>query len=225
DRYNPADYPPPPGAVPPAQSYGYPPEPGPDRYAPRPRRADENVSAAWNSPPSTAQYPMHDGVDTPPSPLRTPRPHTPRDRARAASQPPHPKSVAFDLDAEERPIDPGYETDDSDSTIDSSTTHHHRDRHRSSTTSSAHRRRHSSSDPYFPPRKSKFPPCSAPAKGDRPRPFKDNGTSNPQETDSDSTIDLPDRFDSQGRLLPERDDDPLVDRFEQLLRGINRVFV
>ncbi|KAF7172477.1 hypothetical protein CNMCM5623_004644 [Aspergillus felis] len=169
----------------------------------------------------------HSGVDKPPSPLRTPRPHTPRDRARAASQPPQPKSVAFDLNAEERPIDPdpGYETDDSDSTIDSSTAHHHRDRHRSSNTSSAHRRRHSSSDPYFSPRKSQSQPSSTQAKGNHPRPFKDNGTSNPQEPDSDSTIDLPDRFDSQGRLLPERDDHPLVDGLEQLLRGINRVFV
>ncbi|PKX98633.1 DUF3824 domain-containing protein [Aspergillus novofumigatus IBT 16806] len=165
-------------------------QPGPDRYAPRPRRADENVSAAWNSPPSAAQYPMHD--DTPPSPLRTPRPLTPRDRTRAASQPPQPKSVAFDLNAEERPIDPGYETDDSDTTIDSLTPHHHRDRH---------------------------------PKGDRPSHLKDKDATDLQEPDSDSTIDLPDRFDSHGRLLPERDDDPLVDGLEKLLRGINRVFV
>ncbi|KAH2208494.1 hypothetical protein KXW59_008505 [Aspergillus fumigatus] len=223
--YNPADYPPPPGAVPPAQPYGYPPEPGPDRYAPRPRRADENVSAAWNSPPSAAQYPMHDGVEKPPSPLRTPRPRTPRDRARAASQPPQPKSVAFDLNAEERPIDPGYETDDSDTTIDSLTPHHHRDRHRSSDTSFAHRRRHSSSDPYFTPSKPQFQPSSSQAKIDRPGHSKDKGTTDLQEPDSDSTIDLPDRFDSHGRLLPERDNDPLVDGLEKLLRGINRVFV
>lgn len=183
------------------------------------------MSAAWNSPPSAAQYPMHDGVEKPPSPLRTPRPRTPRDRARAASQPPQPKSVAFDLNAEERPIDPGYETDDSDTTIDSLTPHHHRDRHRSSDTSFAHRRRHSSSDPYFTPRKPQFQPSSSQAKIDRPGHSKDKGTTDLQEPDSDSTIDLPDRFDSHGRLLPERDNDPLVDGLEKLLRGINRVFV
>jgi hypothetical protein len=169
------------------------------------------------------------GVDQPPSPLRTPRPHSPTPRARAASQPPQPKSVAFDLNAEARPIDTGYETDDSDSTIDSSTAHHHRDRHRhrsSNTSSSSHRRRHSSSDPYT-TRKSESQPTSSPAKRHRPNSSKDNGAgvSNPQESDSDATIDLPDRFDAQGRLLPCRDDDPLVDGLEQLLRGINRVFV
>lgn len=163
------------------------------------------------------------GVDEPSSPLRTPRPHTSH-RARAASQPPQPKSVAFDLNAEERPIDTGYETDDSDSTIDSLSALHHRNRRRFSNTSS-HRRRHSSSDPYTSARKSQSQPSSSTAKGDRPTASKGNGASNPQESDSDATIDLPDRFDSRGRLLPERNDDPLVDGLEQLLRGINRVFV
>lgn len=44
-----------------------------------------------------------------------------------------------------------------------------------------------------------------------------------QESDSDSTIDLPDRFDSQGRLLPQREDDG-VDSLEGLLRGLGRAF-
>ena len=43
--YNPAEYPPPPGAAPPSQPYGYASSPGAEPYAPRPRRADENVSA------------------------------------------------------------------------------------------------------------------------------------------------------------------------------------
>ncbi|EKV05038.1 hypothetical protein PDIG_38660 [Penicillium digitatum PHI26] len=48
--YNPADYPPPPGAAPP-QPYAYgaaPPGPGPrpEQHAPRPRRADDNVSSS-----------------------------------------------------------------------------------------------------------------------------------------------------------------------------------
>jgi hypothetical protein len=106
------------------------------------------------------------------------------------------------------------------------TPHHHRERHRSSDTSSSHRRGHSSSDPYFTPRKPQFQPSASQAKGNRPSHLKDKDTTDLQEPDSDSTIDLPDRFDSQGRLLPERDDDdPLADGLEKLLRGINRVFV
>jgi hypothetical protein len=57
--YNPADYPPPPGAAPQPYSYGaVPPGPGmgPETYAPRPRRADENVS-----PPSSNENIVHDG--------------------------------------------------------------------------------------------------------------------------------------------------------------------
>ncbi|TQB68555.1 hypothetical protein MPDQ_003227 [Monascus purpureus] len=42
-------------------------------------------------------------------------------------------------------------------------------------------------------------------------------------SESDSTIDLPDRFDSQGRLLPQREDDPLAGHFKDLLRGISHV--
>lgn len=57
--YNPADYPPPPGAAPP-QPYAYgaapPPGPGPgpgaEQYAPRPRRADENVSSSLPTDPN-----------------------------------------------------------------------------------------------------------------------------------------------------------------------------
>ena len=37
--------------------------------------------------------------------------------------------------------------------------------------------------------------------------------------DSDSTEDLPDRFDRHGRKIPERGEDPLADKFEDLLGG------
>ncbi|THC92365.1 hypothetical protein EYZ11_008181 [Aspergillus tanneri] len=134
--YNQADYPPP-GAVPSSQPYNYPTPPGPEPYAPRPRRADENVSATWNSPPSTAQYTCDGGFREehrsvqrmanpgcsglkPYSPSRTPRAE--KRRSRTTSKPDQPKSVAFNLSppGRGRPIDPGYESDDSDSTIDSS---------------------------------------------------------------------------------------------------------
>ncbi|RAL15072.1 DUF3824 domain-containing protein [Aspergillus homomorphus CBS 101889] len=195
--YNPADYPPPPGAVPP-QPYAHSARPGPEPYAPRPRRVEENVSAAWKHPHHpVAQDRIYDGLDAR-SPLRTPR--AKKRRPRAASQPARPKSVAFDLSSEhEQQNDPGYETDDSDSTIAST---HGRGRYHTP------HRRHSSSEPFAARTRSE----------DRSR--KDGA-----ESDSDSTIDLPDRFDSQGRLLPQPGDDPLADGLEQLLRRINRVFV
>lgn len=60
----------------------------------------------------------------------------------------------------------------------------------------------------------------------RRNPGNDNSAaqSNGLESDSDATIDLPDRFDRQGRLLPQPDDDPLADRVENLLKRFNRTF-
>ncbi|KAL4751655.1 hypothetical protein BDW72DRAFT_173087 [Aspergillus terricola var. indicus] len=206
-HYNPADYPPPPNAVPPAQQYSYPP-PAPDAYAPRPRRADENVSAARDfSSPSTQSQP-YDGLDS--ARLATPRPRSRRRRTRAGSEPPQSKSVAFDDDPQTNEKTMGYETDDSDSTIDGMSSgrrrrrRHHR-RHRSD------RRRYSSSDPY------------ASAKN-RSAAQLQKQTSAP-ESDSDATIDLPDRFDRDGRLLPQPGDDPLAEKVESLLRRFNRVFI
>ncbi|KAL3247126.1 hypothetical protein ABHI18_012520 [Aspergillus niger] len=197
--YSPADYPHPPGPVPP-QSYDYPTGPGPDPYAPRPRRADENVSAS-NYPQPTVQDRGFDGVDAQSS-LRTPRAR--RRRSRAASQPPGPKSVVFDIHSEhEGQKDLGYETDDSDSTIGSV---HGSRRNRPQP------RRHSSSEPY------------SSYKRNDARSGSQGQQNNATESDSDSTVDLPDRFDSHGRLLPQPDDDPLAGRLEQLMRGFNRVF-
>ncbi|KAL4735724.1 hypothetical protein BDV11DRAFT_208230 [Aspergillus similis] len=204
-HYNPADYPPPPNAVPPPKQYSYPP-PAPDAYAPRPRRADENVSAARDfSSPSTQSQPYDDSAR-----LATPRPRPHRRRTRAGSEPPQSKSVAFDDDPQTNENTMGYETDDSDSTIDGMSSgrrrrrRHHR-RHRSD------RRRYSSSDPY------------ASAK-DRSAAQIQKQTSAP-ESDSDATIDLPDRFDRDGRLLPQPEDDPLAEKVESLLRRFNRVFI
>ncbi|TPR05943.1 Sugar (and other) transporter family protein [Aspergillus niger] len=197
--YSPADYPHPPGPVPP-QSYDYPSGPGPDPYAPRPRRADENVSAS-NYPQPTVQDRGFDGVDAQSS-LRTPRAR--RRRSRAASRPPGPKSVVFDIHSEhEGQKDLGYETDDSDSTIGSV---HGSRRNRPQA------RRHSSSEPY------------SSYKRNDARSGSQGQQNNATESDSDSTVDLPDRFDSHGRLLPQPDDDPLAGRLEQLMRGFNRVF-
>lgn len=59
--YNPADYPPPPGAAPQPQPYNYgAPGPATEQYAPRPRRVDENVSAQQRSTLPTDLH-THDG--------------------------------------------------------------------------------------------------------------------------------------------------------------------
>lgn len=136
----------------------------------------------------------------------TPRPR--RQRSRAVSQPREPKSVAFDFHSRpSRHLDPGYETDDSDSTIDSMRKVHQHN---------SHRRRHSSSDGYFPTKKYNNKNYNI---------SNDNNGSQPsdklQRSDSDSTIDLPDRFDSQGRLLQEESAKPVRDPLEDLM---NRVF-
>lgn len=131
-----------------------------------------------------------------------------KQRSRATSQPLHSKSVAFDLGPESHPGDPGYETDDSESTIDA--------RGRSGRRKHQQGRRRSLSVPH----------SSTPKPGDSGASSGHHHSKQDRESesDSDSTINLPDRFDSQGRLLPEREDDTLAGHFEGILRGISRVF-
>ncbi|KAL2872298.1 DUF3824 domain-containing protein [Aspergillus lucknowensis] len=202
--YNPSDYPPPPNAPPPPRQYSYP--PGTDAYAPRPRRTDENVSAARNFSPPTAHYRPHDGLKDP-SRLSTPRPQ--HGRSRAGSEPPQSKSVAFDVNTQHNQQKDGYETDDSDTTIEAIDSDRHR-RHRRRRRRSD-RRSHSSSEPNR-------------SKRD---PRKDDSIARESglESDSDATIDLPDRFDREGRLLPQPGDDPLAERFENFMKRVDRIFV
>lgn len=91
-------------------------------------------------------------------------------------------------------MDTGYEPDDSDSTIGSIDRRHR---------TGSHRRRRSS------PNRSKTP-----------RQFEATGERERAASDSDSTVDLPDRFDSQGRLLPEPESKPKGNRLEELMKGI-----
>ncbi|OQD70151.1 hypothetical protein PENDEC_c026G04071 [Penicillium decumbens] len=192
--YNPADYPPPPGAAPPPEPYSYGAAgPGLGQYAPRPRRADENVSAPQSSTLPTDQ--SRDGLGL--SNLQS-TPSVPR----SGSQPaPSSKSVAFDLTPEP---DHGYETDDSDSTIHSSAHRPH------------YSRRRSSSVPH--------PPMTPPqSREHRHHPSKhSHGQHEANESESDSTIDLPDRFDSHGRLLTEKED-PALEKIEDLINKFTRV--
>lgn len=143
--------------------------------------------------------------------------------SRSTSQPPQvSKSVAFDLT--DSPHDPGYETDDSDSTVEPYSSSHRGDRshHRDRDHDSHHhdRRRHSSSVPY-PPMPHPSPASSRHRHhSSAPKHREGRDQNKASESESDSTIDLPNRFDGQGRLLPERD--PAVDKFEDLVNRFSK---
>ncbi|KXG54673.1 protein of unknown function DUF3824 [Penicillium griseofulvum] len=210
--YNPADYPPPPCAAPP-QPYAYGavpgPGPGPEQYAPRPRRAEDNVSSS--SLPTDANH-AHKGLNIHPFPTTH----------RSTSQPPQvSKSVAFDLT--DSPQDPGYETDDSDSTVERYSYSHRGDRihSRERDRDSHYHRRRSSSVP-FPPMPYPSPPSSHHRyHPSAPKTLEKRDQNKVPEVESDSTVDLPSRFDEQGRLLHERD--PAVDKFEDLVNKFTKV--
>lgn len=127
-------------------------------------------------------------------------PQTPRSERRKSrtSQSPPPKTVSFDLDSppQNRHVEPGYETDASDS---SDSMRHGRQQsspgHHSTKTRDARQNKNES----------------------RPSPDRS------PESDSDSTIDLPERFDSHGRLLPEKESEP-TSRLEDFINGMNHVF-
>ncbi|CEJ60924.1 hypothetical protein PMG11_09478 [Penicillium brasilianum] len=238
--YNPADYPHPPGAAPPPQPYNYGagnpgPETYPETYAPRPRRADENVSAPLSSTTTlpTEQTHAHDGLSIGPHsqhPQSIPRSENP-----SSSSPL--KSVAFDLNTNtdsERSQDPGYETDDSDSTIDEYTpghrarshTHSH-SRARSSSVPSAHHHHHHSNARAGADASS----SSSVSRHQQPSHRHTHSQSHhsqrshpPELSDSsESTIELPDRFDSKGRPLPPIED-PSVESLGSYIRNLKRVF-
>ncbi|OKP10041.1 hypothetical protein PENSUB_4506 [Penicillium subrubescens] len=246
--YNPADYPPPPGAAPPAQPYNYgAANTGPETYAPRPRRADENVSAPSSSTLPTEQTHAHGAFTATPSGavprnpgLTFPTPglnndphlHIPPSISRevnpsASSS----KSVAFDLDTDpKRSADAGYETDDSDSTIDGYTPRHHpkfqsQTHRRSSSVPSAHHRTSDGSGGAGPSSSSSSPRHHQHSSN---RHSHHSQRSSPREDsplDSDSTIDLPERFDSKGRRLPESSENSSVERLEDYLRNLAKVLI
>jgi len=113
----------------------------------------------------------------------------------ASTQRPRSKSVSFNFDSEpEQPLSP-----------ERSRYHH---RHRSE------RNEDGSS--------SKTPDAGTEDNdrdGRRRRHRRDGGNRAPSPTGSNETIDLPDRFDEQGRRKPGRDNDPIADRIEEFLSG------
>lgn len=249
--YNPADYPPPPGAAPPPQPYNYGAgNSGPETYAPRPRRADENVSAPLSPTTTLPTEHAHDGAFTAtpsgavpkdprltvPTPGLNIDPNAQHSQSIPRSENPSSsplKFVAFDLNTNtdsKRPHDPGYETDDSDSTIDEYTPGHRaksymnsHSRARSSSVPSTHHDHHSharagadasSGSSAF---RHQHPSHSHSHHSQRSHP--------PESSDSsESTIELPDRFDSKGRLLPTREN-PSVESLGSYIRNLRRVFV
>ena len=200
-------------------SRGVPP-PGIAVHAPTPPPPDpaSNINLAQQSayiPPTDPSY--------------NPSPPDPTPRSRAASQGPS-KGVKFADEVPRAPSsDPttttrGYEPgDDTESTADED-----RHRHRTSDvlpsstngTSSTrigsdgrvkvrkHHSRRRSADP------SSFDQPSS-SRSAQPVPARDETTS----PLSDDTEVLPDRFDQQGRRMPEPGEDPLADRFESILSG------
>lgn len=103
--------------------------------------------------------------------------------------PPSSKSVAFDLDQPGKAEDPAYDTDGSTSTIGPHDQHNRHRRHRRS--SSAPRSQHTSS---------------------RRRRQKES-------EESDSTVELPNRFDSKGQPIHR---DPAMEKFESLVNRFTK---
>jgi hypothetical protein len=128
-------------------------------------------------------------------------------RRRSVSQPAppsHSKSVAFNLDEQPPAATHGHErygpdTDDSDSTIDGTDQRRHRHRHR-------HRR--------------SSVPDALSASHHRPGKPGARNAAKDSDSDSESTVDLPDRFDADGRRLPDKDQDPMATAVEELLHNV-----
>ncbi|KAJ5920976.1 hypothetical protein N7466_009302 [Penicillium verhagenii] len=221
NSYNPADYPHPPGAAPQSQEQPYnygAPGPGTEQYAPRPRRADDNVSALSGSTLPTDHH-TDDALSRQLAKSKSVQ------RSSSHSPPPSSKSVSFNLDSEDNQLeDRGYETDDSQSII-SNGRHSHRHRLQ---------RRRSSSVPYSPVSDS----ASASASFTHPRGHRhrhkhhshhnssarQNYYKKPEQDSSNSTIELPERFDRHGhRLLKEKEDDPATAKIEDFINRVAKV--
>ncbi|KAJ5752176.1 hypothetical protein N7520_009093 [Penicillium odoratum] len=195
-------FPPPPGSTtnlnattPPPNAYNYgAPGPGTEQYAPRPRRVDENVSAQRSLPTD-----HHTEDDLAQQSQLAKAKSVPRFSSQ--SEPLASKSVSFNLNSEGGD-DRGYETDDSDSAFEGP----------------SHRRRSSS-----------VPHQSMPHSPDhRSGHTHSHHSSTPQtpsktELDSDSTIDLPQRFDRKGHLLMEKEEDPAVAKIEDFINRFTKV--
>ena len=237
-------YPPQGGYTPPVPN-AYSPPPGAAGYPPQqptgPRRADENVSAETfrNNPETyhdtpTNDIPLYnaDGVPiyfdpiyasgeggcsprhntqsdskhrmlTPTaSGLKTPRAQSPSAHQRSSSQPP-PKSVHFDTTPS--------------SSVPSSPAQIRQRRERTGT--SRHHDGYESEGGSSPRHKpSRNNETHTARRHDRHH-HSISDTRNPSPTESDSTVDLPARFDERGRRILGPEEDPLAERIQELLNG------
>ena len=143
------------------------------------------------------------------------------------------KSVTFDLAPEYNPGDRGYETDDSDSTVSGEESNHNRHHHHDHNHQEHHHERNRSPTPH-PSTSRHGAAADSGSHGhdttrshhsrDHHNAHRDHhGRDQESVSDSDSTIDLPDRFDSKGRPLPQREEDPLGGHFEDIVKGISHV--
>ncbi|KAL9602089.1 MAG: hypothetical protein Q9219_002085 [cf. Caloplaca sp. 3 TL-2023] len=225
--------------------YGYPAQPNPyvppgapGAYSPQPanpyappggnaRRADENVSAEPFL--NTAGVPI-DEHRVAEEGLNTPRARSLQgrgDNARSSS-PPTSKSVQFNLNTPDtsNPSSPEhirkrrqrngkhdsnqYREDHSSFSDDPSTSYHSTPS--SSSRPHGHRKhRHHRHQHEAPPTAASNPESSTNTLV--------NSARSPSPTYSDATIDLPQRFDERGRKIPEKGEDPLADKIEDLLGG------
>lgn len=69
------------------------------------------------------------------------------------------------------------------------------------------------------PSAANYSPRSRRRRHDRRRASQTDISRSPSPAPSDTTIDLPERFDRYGRRIPERGEDPLADKIEDLLSG------
>lgn len=145
-----------------------------------------------NNPSPKNHSPNNQSPNTQSPNTQSPKNHSPTNQS-PNNQPtnalPSSKSVAFDLDDAGKAEDPGYDTDGSTSTIGPNDGHNRHRRHRRS--SSAARSQNTSS---------------------RRRRHKESD-------ESDSTVELPSRFDSKGQPLHR---DPAMEKFESLVNRFTK---
>ncbi|KAL8728323.1 MAG: hypothetical protein Q9166_005466 [cf. Caloplaca sp. 2 TL-2023] len=220
--------------IPPGAQGTYSPPPA-NPYAPpagNARRADENVSAEsfFNATgvPVDEQRAAEEGLTTP----RAFSPQSSGDRHRSSSQPPF-KSVQFNLDTPDTssPSSPEHIRKRRQRTGS-----HDRDQYRDdsinneyssfsdnpSTSHPSNRSASSSSRPHKHRHHHHHRQESAPSASSNPNSSANtlvNSARSPSPAKSDTTIDLPQRFDEKGRRIPEKGEDPLADTIEGLLSG------
>lgn len=137
---------------------------------------------------------------------RVPVPAVPQPRA-SSQPPPATKSVQFDLGSDSSSV----------SSFTSPSSEKIRKGHHQSGGGEHHQR--STKDSEISPSAANYSPRSRRRRHDRRRASQTDISRSPSPAPSDTTIDLPERFDRYGRRIPERGEDPLADKIEDLLSG------